>query len=97
MPQFLFDTDHLTLFQYKHLPLMQRIAAQAPDSITICPINIEETMRGRLAVLARQLSGPKHVQAYATSSRPRRCSVGSRSLHLIAPVKLAISNCELCV
>ena len=65
MPQFLFDTDHLTLYQHKHPPLMQRLALQPPDAVTICPINIEETMRGRLAVLARVLTGPKHVQAYA--------------------------------
>jgi tRNA(fMet)-specific endonuclease VapC len=65
MLQFLFDTDHLTLYQHKHPPLMQRIALQPVDSVAICPINIEETMRGRLASLARVLSGNKHVQAYA--------------------------------
>ena len=65
MLQFLFDTDHLTLYQHKHPPLMQRLALQPPDAVAICPINIEETMRGRLAVLARVLTGPKHVQAYA--------------------------------
>ena len=47
MPQFLFDTDHLTLYQYKHPPLMQRFAQEFADSVAICPINIEEIMRGR--------------------------------------------------
>ena len=65
MPQFLFDTDHLTFFQYKHPPLMQRLAIEPADAVAICPINIEEIMRGRLAVLARVLTGAKHVQAYA--------------------------------
>ena len=65
MLQFLFDTDHLTLYQHKHPPLMQRLAVQPRDAVGICPINIEETMRGRLAVLARVLTGVKHVQAYA--------------------------------
>jgi tRNA(fMet)-specific endonuclease VapC len=65
MLQFLFDTDHLTLYQYQHPPLMQRLAFQPVDAVGICPINIEETMRGRLAVLARVLAGAKHVQAYA--------------------------------
>ena len=65
MLQFLFDTDHLTLYQHKHPPLMQRIALQPADSVAICPINIEETMRGRLAPLARVLAGNMHVQAYA--------------------------------
>jgi tRNA(fMet)-specific endonuclease VapC len=34
-------------------------------AIGICPINIEETMRGRLAPLWRVLTGNKHIQAYA--------------------------------
>lgn len=65
MPQFLLDTDHLTLYHHKHPALMQRIALQAADALAICPINIEETPRGRLAVLARALAGDKHVRAYA--------------------------------
>jgi tRNA(fMet)-specific endonuclease VapC len=65
MLQFLFDTDHLTLYQHKQPALMQRLALQPPDTVAICPINIEETMRGRLAVLSRVLAGAKHVQAYA--------------------------------
>jgi len=65
MLQFLFDTDHLTLYQHKHPLLMQRILLHSADSVAICPINIEETMRGRLGQLARVLTGNKHVQAYA--------------------------------
>lgn len=65
MLEFLFDTDHLTLYQHKHPPLMQRIALQPADSVAICPINIEESMRGRLGPLGRVLTGVKHVQAYA--------------------------------
>jgi len=65
MPQFVFDTDHLTLYQHKHPPLMQRLALHSADAVAICPINIEEITRGRLAVLARVLVGANHVQAYA--------------------------------
>ena len=61
MPQFLFDTDHLTFYQHKHPPLMQRLALQSADAVAICTINIEEIMRGRLAVVARVLTGAKHV------------------------------------
>jgi hypothetical protein len=43
MLQFLFDTDHLTLYQYKHPPLMQRFAQQPADSVAICPINISDS------------------------------------------------------
>ena len=65
MPHFLFDTDHLTLYEWKHVPLMDRIDLHPADSVAICPVNIEETMRGRLGKLARVLVGTKHVQAYA--------------------------------
>ena len=65
MLQFLFDTDHLTLYQHDHPPLMQRLAIQAGDSVGICPINIEEVIRGRLATLGRVLTGVRHVEAYA--------------------------------
>jgi tRNA(fMet)-specific endonuclease VapC len=65
MPQFLFDTDHLTLYQHMHPLLMQHIALHPAGVVGICPINIEETMRGRLALLGRVLTGKKHIQAYA--------------------------------
>ena len=64
MLQFLFDTDHLTLYQHKHPLLMQRLASQLVDSLGICPINIEEIIRGRLATLGRVQSGGPHVRAY---------------------------------
>src|SRR6202795_3674507 len=65
MVQFLFDSDHLTLYQHMHPRLIQRLALQPADSVAICPINIEESMRGWLAPLGRVLTGNKHVQAYA--------------------------------
>lgn len=65
MVQFLFDSDHLTLYQHKHPRLMQRFAQYPADSVALCPINIEESMRGRLAPLGRVLTGAKHIQAYA--------------------------------
>jgi tRNA(fMet)-specific endonuclease VapC len=48
-----------------HPLLMSRIALYPVGAIGICPINIEETMRGRLAPLGRILRGIKHIQAYA--------------------------------
>jgi tRNA(fMet)-specific endonuclease VapC len=65
MLQFLLDTDHLTLFQHRHPALMRRIAARPAGLLGISPINVEETLRGRLAPLARLLSGTAQVQAYA--------------------------------
>ncbi len=65
MLQFLFDTDHLTLFHHKQPSLMQQIAAHRADAVGISPISIEETLRGRLAPLARGLTGINRVKAYA--------------------------------
>jgi tRNA(fMet)-specific endonuclease VapC len=65
MLEFLFDTDHLTLFQHMHPLLLGRMALHPADAIGICPINIEEIMRGRLAPMGRVLKGIQHIQAYA--------------------------------
>ena len=64
MLQFLLDTDHLTLYQHKYPPLMRQIAAHPAGSLGISPISIEETLRGRLAILSRPLTGTVHIQAY---------------------------------
>ena len=68
MLQFLFDTDHLTLFQHQHPPLMQRIALHPAGSVAICPINIEEIMRGRLSLrdYLRSLRRPFESAVFAT-------------------------------
>lgn len=89
MLQYLLDTDHLTLFQHKHPPLMQHIAVSVADSIAICPINIEETMRGRLAVLARLLVGQAHVRAYGHL-------VAAEAAFRLFPLIPFDTNCELC-
>jgi tRNA(fMet)-specific endonuclease VapC len=65
MLRFLFDTDHLTLFDYGHPRVRQRYAAEPADAIGISAVSVQETLRGRLAAVARHASGPSHVQAYA--------------------------------
>jgi tRNA(fMet)-specific endonuclease VapC len=65
MLQFLFDTDHLTLFDHGHAPVRQRHAAQPSDAVGISAVTIQEYLKGRLAALARHQSGPLQVQAYA--------------------------------
>jgi tRNA(fMet)-specific endonuclease VapC len=65
MPQYLFDTDHLTLFDHRHASLRQRFNAAPAGSVAISPVTIQEYLKGRLAALARQTSGPQQVQAYA--------------------------------
>ena len=64
MLRFLFDTDHLTLYQYKHPPLMRHIASHPPGVFGISPIAIEEILSGRLAILSRPLGGTALIQAY---------------------------------
>jgi tRNA(fMet)-specific endonuclease VapC len=65
MLQFLFDTDHLTLFGHRQPPVLQRYAAQPLDTMGLCSVSMEEILRGRLAPLARATSGPRRVQAFA--------------------------------
>jgi tRNA(fMet)-specific endonuclease VapC len=65
MAQFLFDTDHLTLYDYGQPQVRQRHAAELPDAVGISAVTIQEYLRGRLAAVARHVSGPKHVQAFA--------------------------------
>lgn len=65
MLRFLFDTDHLTLYQHAHPPLMHRYATQPPNTIGVSAASVEEALRGRLAMLSRQLSGFQRIQAYA--------------------------------
>jgi tRNA(fMet)-specific endonuclease VapC len=65
MPQFVFDTDHLTLLEHGHPPLLARMSQFPPLSVAISAITAEEALRGRLAYLARPLVGAARVRGYA--------------------------------
>ena len=66
MPQFLLDTDHLTLLEHSHPPLVTRMAALPPAGLPkVSAVSVEEAFRGRLARLSRPLVGAARVQAYA--------------------------------
>jgi tRNA(fMet)-specific endonuclease VapC len=65
MLRFLFDTDHVTLYQHAHSLIVQRFMASPPGSVGISAVSVEEVLRGRLAMLARPLSGSGRIQAYA--------------------------------
>jgi tRNA(fMet)-specific endonuclease VapC len=65
MPQFLFDTEHLTLYQRGHPQVVQRLAAQPANSVGISAVTVEEQLRGRLLSLSRHRAGPLRVVAYA--------------------------------
>lgn len=64
MLQFVLDTDHLTLFQHDHEPLMRRLAVAPAGSVGTTVVTLEESTRGRLAVVARARTGPERIQAY---------------------------------
>jgi len=64
MLQYLFDTDHLTLFDHRHAALRQRFGSAPAGSVGISPITIQECLKGRLAALARHQRGALQVQAY---------------------------------
>ena len=65
MLQFLFDTDHLTLFQHSHPSVMARLVLVPSASVGVSPISMEEALRGRLAQVSRASSGLLRIQAYA--------------------------------
>jgi tRNA(fMet)-specific endonuclease VapC len=65
MPRYLFDTDHLTLFQHGHPQVARRLALRSLGEVGISVVTVEETLRGRLSTLARANDGPKRIAAYA--------------------------------
>ncbi len=64
MPRFLFDTDHLTLFDHADVSVWRRFSQCRFGDVALSPISVEEYLRGRLAALARHQGGPQQVQAY---------------------------------
>ncbi len=65
MLRYLFDTDHLTLFQHGHTALRHRLVSQPAGAVGICVVTVEETLAGgRLAKRARSKDGPTRIHAY---------------------------------
>ncbi len=65
MLRFLFDTNHLTLYQHADPTLLQHVQSYPSGSVGISAVTVEEALKGRLAKLARRLTGPVRIQAYA--------------------------------
>jgi tRNA(fMet)-specific endonuclease VapC len=65
MLRYLFDTDHLTLYDHAHPAVWRRFSGEPLGSVGISAVTAEESLRGRLAVLSRHLNSPLQVQAYA--------------------------------
>jgi tRNA(fMet)-specific endonuclease VapC len=64
MPRYIFDTDHLTLFQHGHALVGRRATMQSCGAVGITVVTVEETLRGRLASLARAGDGPSRIHQY---------------------------------
>jgi tRNA(fMet)-specific endonuclease VapC len=65
MLQFLFDTDHLTLYQHRHPPLLQHLASYALADVGVSAVTVEEALRGRLAALTRAHDGRTRIRQYS--------------------------------
>jgi tRNA(fMet)-specific endonuclease VapC len=64
MLRFLFDTDHLTLYEHGHSPLLQRVGRLAFGELGVCAVTVEESFRGRLAALAQARDGATRIRRY---------------------------------
>ena len=64
MIRWLLDTDHISLHERGHPALRRRMEAVSPAEVAVTAVTVEEALRGRLAVLARKLSGELRVKAY---------------------------------
>ena len=87
MIQYLFNTDHLTLFERGHPPLLGRVAALPTLSLAVSAISVEEAVRGRLGFLARPLDSSSRQRGYALL-------VGTVRLLNQLPIVLYDQSCE---
>jgi tRNA(fMet)-specific endonuclease VapC len=65
MLQYLFDTDHLTLYDHSDVMVWRRFSAHPWLAVGVSSTTVEEYLRGRLAVLARHQKGVPYVTAHA--------------------------------
>ncbi len=97
MLQFLFDTDHLTLFQHGHAKVVQRITSQATGSVGVAVITMQEALRGRLAVVSRARTGADRIRAYDGLLLTWALCSTSSSLRTTALAKTSIRRFARCV
>ncbi len=65
MSVYVLDTDHASLLQRGHQPVIRQIAARSDNVIAVTVVTAEEQLRGRLRVIRRAASGPQLSVAYA--------------------------------
>jgi tRNA(fMet)-specific endonuclease VapC len=64
MSRFLLDTDHVTLSELGHPVVVNHIALQLPGEVGISAVSVYESIRGRMAEVARYRSGTKLIAAF---------------------------------
>ncbi len=64
MLRFLFDTDHVTLFEQGHAVLGRNLANHGSAAVGISIVTVEEALRGRLAHVARARDGMARIARY---------------------------------
>jgi tRNA(fMet)-specific endonuclease VapC len=64
MTKYLLDTDHVTLHERGNIPLLHRLEKIAPTDVAVSAVTVEESLRGRLAILSRRLEGAARIHAY---------------------------------
>jgi tRNA(fMet)-specific endonuclease VapC len=69
MSGFLLDTDHYTLLELGHLPLLGRLLALPPTQLAIGVVSIEEVLKGRLAALSRARDRESRIRGYDRLAR----------------------------
>lgn len=65
MSVYILDTDHVSLFQYQHPLVTQRIYSTAPNAIAVTIVTLEEQLYGRLNRIRRAKTLEALVSAYA--------------------------------
>jgi tRNA(fMet)-specific endonuclease VapC len=65
MSAWLLDTDHIGLIERNDPVIRSHLTRRPATSIAVSVVTMEESLRGRLAVLSQRLTSPQRVQAYA--------------------------------
>ena len=68
MLRYLLDTDHLTLYQFGHSLVTQRVTLHK-GTIGLPVVTIEESLRGQLAALAQARVGIHRIRGYDSLRR----------------------------
>jgi tRNA(fMet)-specific endonuclease VapC len=64
MTVWILDTDHISLWQRQHIPVLTRLDAIGLENIAVTVIMVEEQFRGRLDKVRRANSEATRISAY---------------------------------